>query len=148
MQILSAMQAGGLQVVLEHVEGHQDTKYPERPPSWAAKLNMRCDEIAILHLASAATHLPTVPFLPASVVSLSIGQYTITHHIPTQLQTFAGLPGMRTHLQHHHEWESTLTFDLIDWPVFHQATLTNTFLRRLFVIKCINELLPFQQHQF
>jgi hypothetical protein len=52
---------------------------------------------------------------------------------------------MRAHLQQHHEWESTLTFDLIDWPVFHQATLTNTFLRRLFVIKWINALLPFQK---
>jgi hypothetical protein len=45
MQILSAMQAGSLHVVFEDVEGHQYTKYPERPLSWAAQLNMRCDEI-------------------------------------------------------------------------------------------------------
>jgi hypothetical protein len=94
MQILSAVQAGSLHVVFEHVEGHQDTKYPERPLSWAAKLNMPCDEIATLHLAFAATPLPTVAFLPTSVVSLSMGHHTITHHIPTQLRTFAGLPSM------------------------------------------------------
>jgi hypothetical protein len=40
MQILSALQAIGTKVLLEHVEGHQDTKYPDEPLSWAAQLNM------------------------------------------------------------------------------------------------------------
>jgi hypothetical protein len=99
---------------------------------------MRCDEIATLHLETAAAILPMVTFLPASHGSLSIvGPHIITHHIPNQLRTFVGLPGLRAHLYRHHSWDTPLTFDLIDWPIFHQATLTNTFLRRLFTIKWI-----------
>jgi hypothetical protein len=134
---------------LEPVEGHQqDTKYPNKPLPWAAKLNMRCDEIATYHLENADALIPTVSFLPASKVSLSIGTHTITHHIPTQLRTFAGVQGLREHYRHHHGWVSHVIFDLIDWPLFHQATLTTTFPRRLFVIKWINSLLPFQRQQF
>jgi hypothetical protein len=40
MQILAALQAMDYTVVFEHIEGHQDTKYPDRPLSWAAQLNM------------------------------------------------------------------------------------------------------------
>jgi hypothetical protein len=117
MQIISAVQAIGTKVLLEHVEGHQDTKYPHEPLSWAAQLNMRCDEIATLHLETAAT-LPTVTHLPASKGSLAIGNHTITHHIPTQLRSFAGLPDLRARLHQHHSWDSPPTFVLIDWPRF------------------------------
>jgi hypothetical protein len=137
-------------VAFEHVEGHQDIKYPGLPLSWPATLNQRCDEIASLHLDSATTSIPTVTFLPASQVSISVGSATITHHIPTQLRTFAGTPGMRAHYCKHHEWEDPATFDLVDWPRFHGATLSNTFLKRLFVTTWINSLLPLQrrQHRF
>jgi hypothetical protein len=148
MQIISVLQAISTKVLLDHVEGHQDTKYPDEPLSWAAQLNMRCDEIATLHLETATTPLPTVTYLPASHMSLSIGPHTVTHHIQNQLRTFAGLPGLRAHLYRHHSWDSHLTFDLIDWPIFHQATLTIIFLRRLFTIKWISSLLPFQHQQF
>jgi hypothetical protein len=63
MQIRMAIQALGGIVYLEHVEGHQDTKYPDKPLPWAAKLNMHCDEIATLHLENAAAPIPTVTFL-------------------------------------------------------------------------------------
>jgi hypothetical protein len=89
-------------------------------------------------------------FLPASRVSASVGTHTITHHIPTQLRTFAGLPGIQAHFAERHQWDSPAIFDLIDWPLYHAATLSTSFLKRLFVIKWINALLPFQhqQHQF
>jgi hypothetical protein len=148
MQILMAIQALGGLVYLEHVEGHQDMKYPDKPLPWAAQLNMRCDEIATLHLENAVDPIPIVTFLPTSKASFSIGEQTITHHIPTQLRTFTGLSGLREHYRRHQGWNSTAIFDLVDWPLFHQATLTTTFLRRLFVIKWINSLLPFQRHQF
>jgi hypothetical protein len=55
MQILEVLRALESPVTFKHVEGHQDTKYPERPLSWAAQLNMRCDEIATDQL-DAASH--------------------------------------------------------------------------------------------
>jgi hypothetical protein len=50
MQILSALQSLVAPVLFEHVEGHQDTKYPDKPLPWAAQLNQRCDEIATTNL--------------------------------------------------------------------------------------------------
>jgi hypothetical protein len=148
MQILEVLRAIESHVTFEHVEGHQDTKYPERPLSWAAQLNMRCDEIATDQLDVASQPIPTVTFLPASQVSISVGAHTLTHHIPTQLRYFSGLAGLREHYCKHHAWISTAIFDLINWPLFHQATLVTTFSRRLFILKWINDLLPFQKQQF
>jgi hypothetical protein len=49
IQILDAIDELGMAVCFEHVEGHQDTKYPDRPLPWEAQLNQRCDEIATDH---------------------------------------------------------------------------------------------------
>jgi hypothetical protein len=147
MQILDAIDALGTAVCFEHVEGHQDTKYPDRPLPWEAQLNQRCDEIVTDHLESATRVLPAVDFLPASQVSITVGRQTLTHHIPAQLRTFAGLAGIRAHFTERHKWESSAIFDLIDWPLFHAATLATTFLKQLFVIKWVNSLLPFQRQQ-
>jgi hypothetical protein len=89
MQILAYLQALVAPVAFEHVEGHQDTKYSDEPLSWAAQLNQRCDEIATDHMESVTTPIPTVPFLPASRVSVFVGNHTIMHHLPTQFCTFA-----------------------------------------------------------
>jgi hypothetical protein len=87
----------------------------------------------------------TVPFLPASTVSVYVSANTITHHLPTQFRTFPGLAGIWQHLCDHHEWEETTIFDLVDWPVFHSALLATTFLKRRFGIKMIHFLLPLQK---
>jgi hypothetical protein len=149
MQILASLQVLVVSVAFEHVEGHQDTKYPDEPLSWATQLNQRCDEIATAHLDLATDPMPNVPFLPASTVSVSVGAHTITHHLPTQFRTFAGLAGIRQHLCDHHEWEEPTIFDLVDWPVFHSALLATTFLKWLFVgIKMIHFLLPLQKQKY
>jgi hypothetical protein len=149
IQILSALlQSLVTPVIFEHVEGHQDTKYPNQPLQWAAQLNQRCDKIATAHLESATTTLPTVPFRPASQVCLSVGKLTITHHTPTQLRTLAELPDIRAHLGTQHGWATPAIFDLVDWPLFYAATLATSFLKRLFIIKWINSLLPCQKQQY
>jgi hypothetical protein len=146
LQILSAMTSLG-PVALEHVLGHQDDNDDGEPLSWEVQLNQRCDTLlATAHLSSATDILPIVPFLPASKVCRTVQGTTLTHHLPTQLRTFAGLPEYREYLCRHHDWEPEV-FDLIDWPIFHASTLTLSFLKRLFVIKWINDLLPFQEQQ-
>jgi hypothetical protein len=127
MQILAAVAALEADVAFEHVKGHQDMKYPGRPLPRVAQLNQRCDEIATAHLDSATGSIPSVTFLPASKVSVTVCKHTVTHHIPTQLCMFAGISGMRAHLHKHHKWDDPAIFDLIDWPMFHAATLRNTF---------------------
>jgi hypothetical protein len=145
MQILSAMSSLG-PVALEHVCGHQDEHDDGEPLSWEAQLNQQCDALATDHLSLATDIFPLVPILPASKVGLMVQGTTLTHHLPTQLRTFAGLPEYREYLCRHHGWEHGV-FDLIDWPLFHSSTLTLSFLKPLFVIKWINDLLPFQEQQ-
>jgi hypothetical protein len=144
---IGKVKAVGSNVAFKHVEGHQDTKYPGQPLSWPMTLNKRCDEITSAHLDKATSPVLPVTFLPASKVSISVGEQTLTHHIPTQLRTFAGISGMRAHYCQHHEWENPAIFDLVDLPRFHGASLSTTFLKRLFLTKLINSLLPFQQQQ-
>jgi hypothetical protein len=65
-------------VTLEHVMGHQDDNDDGEPLSWEAQLNQRCDELATIHLDSATSILPLVPFLPDSRVGLIINGTSIT----------------------------------------------------------------------
>jgi hypothetical protein len=147
LQIIAALSCFSPRPRLIHVEGHQDTKYPDRPPTWESHLNQRCDEIATHHLQHATTVLPLTSFFTASKAQLNVQGTTITHHIPSQLRSFAGLRAYRQYLCKHHEWEHA-TFDLVEWPRLHSSTRSISFLKRLFVIKWVNELLPFQQQQF
>ena len=147
MEIVSSLRSFSPIPVLHHVEGHQDSKYPNRPLSWEARLNQRCDEIATDYLNQASHVLYTTSFFPSSKVSLKVSSKTITHHIPSQLRTEAGYQAQRVYLCKHHDWEPE-AFDLVDWPQWHQAVRRIPFLQRLFVIKWINDLLPFQQQQY
>jgi hypothetical protein len=92
---------------------------------------------------------PRVPFLPGSKVGLVVDGTSITHHYPSQLRTLASLPAYKAYLCEHHSWAPAVV-DLVDWPTFHSCTLTVSFLQRLFIIKWVNDLLPFQvqQHKF
>jgi hypothetical protein len=72
---------------------------------------------------------------------------TVTIHIPSQLRSFAGLRAYRLYLCKHHEWDPS-TFDLVEWPRLHSSTRSISFLKRLFVIKWVNDLLPFQHQQY
>jgi hypothetical protein len=76
MQILQAVTELESDVEFEHVEGRQDTKYPGQPLPRAAQLNQRCDEIATAHLDSAISSIPSVTFLPASKVSVTVPSHS------------------------------------------------------------------------
>jgi hypothetical protein len=82
-------------------------------------------------------------------VGLVVAGTSITHHYPSQLRTLASLPASKAYLCDHHGWAPAV-FDLVDWPTFHSCTLTVSFLQHLFIIKWVNDLLPFQtqQHKF
>jgi hypothetical protein len=147
IQILDAMSAIHATFVLKHVKSHQDTKYPERELNWPAVLNQHCDTLASLSLHTATTALPTVPFLPASKLSLTVGAHSITHHLASQLRYAGNLPSHRNYLFLHHQWAPAI-FGLIACPLFHKATLITSFLKRLFLIKWANDLLPFQFQQY
>jgi hypothetical protein len=149
MAILDTFRELKADLVLQHVESHQDTKHPNRPPTWAAILNTRCDVLASKHLDAATDILRSVPFLPASKISLDVDGVTITHHLPSQLRRCSNSPSLRDYLCRHHQWDGP-EFDLVRWESLQSAALSQSFLKRLFLVKWTNDLLPFQvqQHKF
>ena len=79
-----------------------NAKDPDPLFTWPSILNQRCDALATQALAEATDPQPAVPFLPACRATLSIDGVTITHHIPTQIRTAAGLPALRAYLARCH----------------------------------------------
>jgi hypothetical protein len=126
MEIIAAIHTLGT-VDLVHVYGHQNERDSAEPLSWEATLNQHCDDIATKHLEATVGSYPLVPFLHSSKVSLPVQGNTITHHIPTHLDTYAGLPELRDYKYQHHGWDPQI-FDLIDWPTLHSWLHTNALL--------------------
>jgi hypothetical protein len=148
MAILDTFRELKADLVLQHVESHQDTRYPNRPPTWAVILNQRCDSLASKHLDSATEILlQSVPFLPASKISLDVDGVTITHHLPSQLRRCSNSPSLRDYLCRHHQWDGP-EFDLVRWESLQSAALSRSFLKRLFLVKWTNDLLSFQVQQY
>jgi hypothetical protein len=104
MEIIAAIRPLGL-VDLVHVYGHQHESNSTAPLSWEATLNQHCGDIATQHFETAVGSYPLVPFLPSSKVSLTVQGATITHHIPTHLRTYTGLPKLRDYKCRHHGWD-------------------------------------------
>jgi hypothetical protein len=98
------------------------------------------------HNVMMARRNDATPFLPASQVDLTVQGTTLTHHFPSQLGLFAGLPAYREYLCRHHHWDSEV-FNLIDWPSFDACSRTLSFLKRLSTVKWTHDLLPFQEQQ-
>ena len=74
----------------EHVLGYQDDNL-DIELSWNVQLNVYCDQLATIILQQQDLPSDHVPFLPASIISLTIQNCdAITHHIPTQIRWFYG----------------------------------------------------------
>ena len=149
MQILDTLSLLATTAHLKHVKGHQDDSLlPEELP-WPAKLNVRCDTLATEELQHIEHPTPLVPFFPASLVSLTVQGSTLTHHIPSQLRHLYSKLAQRPYLEKHHQW-STGVFDTIHWDLLRSCLTVFSTVLRLFFVKWINSLLPFQaqQHKF
>jgi hypothetical protein len=98
MAILDTFRELKAGITLEHIEAHQDTQYPNRPPTWPAILNTRCDAIASDKLALATDVLRKVPFLPANKISLEVQGVSTTHHLPSPLRRSSNSVALRAYL--------------------------------------------------
>jgi hypothetical protein len=82
--ILDSFQELKADIILEHVESRQDTKYPNRPPTWEAILNSCCDAIASDKLASATDVLRKVPFVISVADRVSVRPRITRARAPTR----------------------------------------------------------------
>ena len=126
MQIVDTLHLLDTDVSFSHVKGHQDDSIDPTELPWHAQLNIRCDAIATATLTT-VEHDPTVPFLPASEVSLSIADTTLTHHVPSQIRRLHASQQQRIYLCKHHSWVLPSLFDTVHWDVVRPALLAFSF---------------------
>ena len=147
MQIVDTLNQLDTDVSFSHVKGHQDGSIDPTDLPWQAQLNIRCDTIATETLAS-VDHDPTVPFLPASELSLTIESTTLTHHIPSQIRRLHASTKQRPYLTKHHEWSSPALFDQVHWDIIRPALLSFSFAKKKRLTEWINKILPLQVQKF
>jgi hypothetical protein len=144
MQIMDTIRLLGIDVRYHHVKGHQDDPDPTTnvPLSRQANLNIVCD-----HLATAALHVarpsPLVTFLPAGKVAVTIDGHSINRKLPRAIRTLLGRRLQLSSFHRRYGW-SPAQFDQIDWPQYRSASSKLSLKKRHFVIKWLNDLLPFQ----
>jgi hypothetical protein len=149
MQIIDTLSLLATTVTLEHVKGHQDDSIPREELPWVAQLNIRCDDLATAELLSISQPTPIVPFLPASLVALTVQGITLTHHIPSQLRQLHSKLTQQPYLEKHHRWTAG-AFDTVHWDLLRSCLSDFSIVIRFFFVKWINLLLPLQaqQHKF
>jgi hypothetical protein len=147
MQIIDTLHLLDTDVSFSHVKGHQDDSIDPTELPWHAQLNIRCDAIATETLTT-VEHETTVPFLPASEVSLSIADTTLTHHVPSQIRRLHASQQQRIYLCKHHSWVLPSLFDTVHWDVVRPALLAFSFAKKKRLTEWINKILPLQVQQF
>jgi hypothetical protein len=147
MQIVDTLGLLNCEVSFSHVQGHQDDSTDSTELPWHAQLNIRCDTIATETLAT-VEHVPLVPFLPASDVSLTISDTTLTHHVPSQIRRLYASTKQRVYLCKHHSWALPALFDTVHWDIVRPALLSFSFAKKKRLTEWINKILPLQVQQF
>jgi hypothetical protein len=141
LQILDTIRLLAIELEYTHVKGNQDDD-SDAPLTREAHLNVVCDLIATaaLHNAQPA---PAVDFLPTGIVSVSVAGQTVNRKIPRSIRTIVGRQRQLASFKRRYKWTEA-QFDSIDWPQFRSSTYKLSLKKRFFVIKWLNDLLPFQ----
>jgi hypothetical protein len=144
LQILDTIRLLAITLAYTHVLGHQDGDAANEasPLTRKATLNVECDRLASAALSSAQP-APIVNFLPASVVSVTVAGQTVTRKLPCSIRTIVGRRRQLTSFKRRYKWTEA-QFDAIDWPQFRSSTYKFLLTKRFFIIKWLNDLLPFQ----
>ena len=125
------------------MEAHQDTKYPDRPLTWEAKLNKRSDDIASEYLEKSTQQIKKPTPLPEGKITINVNNTTITNHYARRLRNLANLPALRDYMTTKFVWNHHV-FDTVDWQTYHKRTTDLSFLKRLFAIKWLHNIIPLQ----
>ena len=133
-----------------HVKGHQDeglaaAEILQLPQP--ARLNIRCDELATAQLERQGNPEPTVPFAPETKIALSIGNETITHHIPSRIRLAYGRRLQRKFLTARYKWTAK-EFDWVHWDILRRSLVKFGRKKRNFFIKRINHISPLMEKRF
>jgi hypothetical protein len=147
MQILDTIRLLGITFNYNHVKGHQDMTPTHlsltAPLTRQAELNIECDHLATTALKLACPS-PTVTFLLAGKVTVTIEGTTINRKFPRAIRNLIGRRlQLSSFSSRHYSWSAD-QFNQIDRPQYRSASAKLSLKKRLFTIKWLNDLLPFQ----
>jgi hypothetical protein len=150
MQIVDTLRLLAISLTYIHVKGHQDNDPqassnqtgPTKPLSRQAVLNIECDRMATAALLNAPT-APAVTFFPASKVTLSVDGITVTRKLPRMIRKIVGRASQLASFTRRYGW-TAMQFEQIDWAMYRTPAYTFSLPKRLFSIKWLNDLPPFQ----
>jgi hypothetical protein len=148
MQIVDTLRLLAISLTYIHVKGHQDDDPqanqtgPTKPLSRQAVLNIECNRMVTAALLNAPT-APAITFFPASKVTLSVDGITVTRKLPRMIREIVGRASQLASFTRRYGWTAT-QFKQIDWPMYRTAAYKFSLPKRLFTIKWLNDLLPFQ----
>jgi hypothetical protein len=146
MQIVDTIRLLGIAFTYTHVKGHQDTAIQSpslaTPLTRQAELNIECDRLATTALQAAGPS-PVVTFLPASRVTVTIDGTMVNHKLPRAIRNLIDRRLQLSSFYRRYGW-SEAQFAQINWPQYRSASAKLSLKKRLFTIKWLNDLLPFQ----
>jgi hypothetical protein len=117
IQIIAALSLKHIQVVIEHVKGHQDNTASTIPLSRPASLNVEADRLAGLHLE---LPIPDYYDFDANPVTLRVNGDVITSKYKYILRNCYLTQGLREYMVHKYDWSQDIP-DKIWWKCNEKA---------------------------
>jgi hypothetical protein len=89
MQIRDTLRLLAINLAYKHVKGHQDDDAPTTALPREAILNIECDRLASIALAT-VNPSPTVQFFPASRITVTVDHITVNRKLPRSISRLVG----------------------------------------------------------
>jgi hypothetical protein len=121
------------------IEGHTDTKYPNRAQTWEEKLNTRADELAGIAMNELPQHNTFIPY-PACNLYIENQGKIITSWEIRNLRWNSPKQEYKTFIMHTHKWNNE-TYNMIAHEELESAA-TKLQAAKTFIIKLTTNWLP------
>jgi hypothetical protein len=138
--IVQTLRASPINVIFEHVKGHQDEETPLEELGLLAQLNVEADQYAGEHRTSKGKYRPLIPLQPTRPVALDIHGKTIHRGFKSAIREAMHGPALLEEMQLRYDWPDG-TLQMIDWEAHRQSTPMFP-QRRTHFVKLCHELLP------
>ena len=139
-EIISTLQAMSLQVMFEHVKGHQDDHTAYENLSLEAQMNVDADAEAGQYQCSFPAQRPRIPRLPHNRAQLYLSKKVISSKLKQSIREAYTVPPYMTYLCRRHQWTPEC-LEMVDWEA-HTQLVSKFHSQRVQVTKLCNDLLP------
>ena len=127
-------------VLLQHVEGHQDKKRPYHALDLLGQLNVDADKQAGNYNLEHGAHRPYVVMMPLTKCHLLLSDGTVTGKYQEVLIYASTTKPLLEYIQTKHSWSET-TLKTIHWEA-HARAIRRTLVSHTHLVKLLHQILP------